>query len=113
MRYIIVILLATTFFISSCSDNAEQDKLFNVYKQILIARNSHSDSLEANKAVIDVLKMNGYTELQFRNEFLKMAMKEKSFMKMIDSLRTFMKIEQEKILDSAGANPNKKNLPKE
>jgi len=113
MRYIIIIFLATTFFLSSCSDDSEQDKLFNVYKQILIARNSQTDSLEANKAVMEVLKKNGYTQNKFRDEFFQMAMKEKSFMRMIDSLRNYMKEEQEKILDSAGSNPMKKIITRE
>jgi rubrerythrin len=101
MKYILIILLSLSITLTSCGSSDDKEKLLNVYKQILIARNSEQDSLKANEAVQKVLKKNGYTELQFRKEIFQMASSEKDFLPMIDSLRNYVKDEQKRILNSS------------
>jgi hypothetical protein len=100
MKLIFILSLSTFLFLSGCGQSAKREKLFNTYKEVLITRETITDSLKANKAVNKVLKKNGYTEIQFRNEIFELARSEKDFLKTIDSLRNFVKFEQKRILDS-------------
>lgn len=98
MKYLIVIIFAF-LFLTAC-DKPFDDKFYKTYREILLVRTEITDSLEANKKVLNVLKKNGYTEEEFRKTFFEKAQTEKNFIKTIDSLRNSIKSEYKQILDS-------------
>lgn len=98
------------FILVGCSNSDNKAKLLNVYKEILIAREKFQDSIQANQEVQKVLKKNGYSENQFRNEIFRLAQSEKDFLKTIDSLRNYVKNEQSRILEKTNPVKSKKKL---
>ena len=98
MNIFLIILVSLIFY--SCSSNSDQERFYNTYRQILIARSEIEDSLVANKKVLEIIKQNGYTEKEFEKTFFELARKEKDFVKVIDSLRNSVKHDYQKIIDS-------------
>jgi|GEM_PF-1610579 len=84
----------------SCSQQAKEDKLLNVYKQILIVRASEPDSVAANTKVRNVLQQNGYTLESFKKEFMDVAKDNKEFFARLDSLRNSLNREYNQKVDS-------------
>jgi len=98
MKYFLILIFAT-LIILGC-DKPFDDKFYKTYREILLVRTEITDSLEANKEVLKVLKKNGYTEEEFRKTFFEKARTEREFIKIIDSLRNSIKSEYKQILDS-------------
>ena len=96
------ILLVCVF--AGCSQQAKEDKLLNVYKQILIVRASESDSVVANEKVRNVLQKNGYTIETFKKEFIDVAKDNKDFFARLDSLRNSLNREYNQNVDSVRKN---------
>lgn len=106
MKYYIKIAFPLLLLISfvSCSQNANEEKLLNVYKQILIVRANETDSLTANKEVRNVLQQNGYTIESFKKEFMDVAKDNKNFFIRLDSLRNSLNREYNQKVDSVKRN---------
>lgn len=100
ITFYLIFFIFAAFILVGCSNSDNKEKLLNVYKEVLIAREKFQDSLQANQEVQKVLRKNGYSEIQFRNEIFKLAESEKDFLQTIDSLRNYAKFEQKRILDS-------------
>lgn len=100
----IALSLILLIFFASCSQNAKEEKLLNVYKQILIARTSESDSLKANEKVKQILDDNGYTLESFKQEFFNTAKDNKRFIMQLDSLRNSLNREYNQKVDSVRKN---------
>mgnify|MGYP000955115527 CR=1 FL=1 len=90
MRNILIftsIILGLLLF-SSCSDSkVKQEKFLNAYKEILLARETITDSTEANKKVAQILKKYDYDEPTFRKDFFELVKNSDNFRALLDSLR--------------------------
>lgn len=74
--------------LSSCSDSKlKQERFLNAYKEILIARETISDTTLANKKVAEILRKYDYDEPQFRRDFFEFAKNSDNFRSLLDSLR--------------------------
>lgn len=73
----------------SCSktESIDKDKLVDVYANILIIRESESDSLLAIERIDSVLGSYGMTEMEFRQTIFQLSRTDKEFIKIIDSTR--------------------------
>lgn len=101
-----LIIIFAIFAAISCSDNSEMQRFGKTYKEILIVRESISDTSVANKRVQKIISDNGYSELEFREVFFDLAKDKQKFAKFIDSLRNDARKEVEKILkDKIKRNP--------
>lgn len=88
MNFKMLILSISLLFILSCSDDSAEEKRFmKTYKEILVVRETVTDSVEANQKVGKVIEQNGYTQLTFRDKFFDLAKDKQRFTKMIDSVR--------------------------
>ena len=106
MKHITQIAAFFLFLISllSCSQQAKEENLLNVYKQILIVRASEADSVAANMKVRNVLQQNGYTIESFKKEFIDVAKDNKDFFARLDSLRNSLNREYNQKVDSVRKN---------
>lgn len=91
------ILLITTFCLvftfNSCNNDNEIDpKILNLYKEILIARETNLDNNLANQEVANIFKKYKMTEKEFRFEMQSMSKDNDKFMKLIDSVRNSIQI---------------------
>lgn len=91
--------LFTIFSLSSCNDNEINPKILNAYKEILVVRESVTDNNLANKEVEKVLKKYNMTEKEFRTEMFEIMKNNKEFIKMLDSVRNSIKIENDSLLN--------------
>ncbi|HOV91794.1 MAG TPA: hypothetical protein PLC04_01775 [Candidatus Kapabacteria bacterium] len=96
----ITLSLVLMIFFAGCSQQAKEDKLLNVYKQILIVRASEPDSVAANTKVRNILQQNGYTLESFKKEFMDVAKDNKEFFARLDSLRNSLNREYNQKVDS-------------
>lgn len=97
MKYAAGIIFLFALMISSCSENdSGKAKFIKTYKEILIVRELYSDSSEAALKVNETFKQNGYTEPEFRKEFMKFAADKDEFVRIIDKLREEARIEAQK-----------------
>ncbi|HPD34072.1 MAG TPA: hypothetical protein P5545_05290 [Bacteroidota bacterium] len=87
-----------------CSQKAKEEKLLNIYKQILIVRVSETDSSVANQKVRQILQNNGYTIETFKKEFIEVAKNNKNFFAQLDSLRNSLNREYNQKIDSVKKN---------
>ncbi len=83
----IIILLLVLFAVSCSKEDKSTDKFLNVYKEILIVREQTSDNEVATKQINSILKKNGYTENQFRAEFMELSKDKEKFLRLLDSIR--------------------------
>ncbi len=84
----IIFCLVFIFALSACSqDENSEGRFIETYRQILIARETIPDSVQANTAVSKIIQKNGYTESSFKEEFFNLAKDKKSFGNLIDSVR--------------------------
>lgn len=85
----IIPLLAVILIIMACNNSKEKATNYtNAYYEVLITRESISDTAKANPIVRDILKKYGYTEPDFRAESIKLFNDDpKGFTKIIDSVR--------------------------
>lgn len=83
------ILAALAFvLIIACSDtDKNNDELISVYKEILIIRESESDTSIANSKVREAIQDHDMTMEQFKAEFFALAKDDDEFVKVLDSLR--------------------------
>jgi hypothetical protein len=86
MKKILIILIAIAAISCSTKDNGT-DKFLNVYKEILIVREQTSDNEIATKKINSILEKNGYSEAEFREEFMKLSQDKEKFLKLLDSIR--------------------------
>jgi hypothetical protein len=106
------ILISFSFLFFACGNSIDKEKFINTYREILITRAKFDDSLQANKAVLQVLQQNGYDLQTFQQDFIHLAKNENGFLILIDSMRNSITREHQLLLDSSKKNSN--NLtPKE
>lgn len=71
--------------LTCCSTNDE--RFVNTYTEIITVRMQHADTSVANPLVQRVLERHGYTELEFRDEFLERARQPDHLRRLIDTAR--------------------------
>lgn len=86
-RILIALALFFTFIACGEQSSIDQDKYLKVYREILIARETIADSLEANKEVQDILEKYEYTLDRFAEEAMELQRNSGDFLKIVDSLR--------------------------
>lgn len=75
-------------FLFACSSEEEElERFIDTYREVLIARETHVDSSEANAAVREVFREHGYTEPEFRRKYFDLARDTKRFIVVLDSVR--------------------------
>lgn len=88
MQKYIFLILISLFGLVSCTDESKREqKFFDTYREILIARESIQDSVAANKKVQEIIQKHGYDDFTFKQEFFDIAKDNDKFLKLIDSLR--------------------------
>ncbi|MBM2813757.1 MAG: hypothetical protein HW421_519 [Ignavibacteria bacterium] len=85
MKYLIAFF--TILILVSCSESKEQEKFLNVYREILIARDSYLDSIKASKEILKIYTKYGFTAETFKKKYFEYAANHQEFIRMIDSLR--------------------------
>jgi hypothetical protein len=83
----ILFLLIIIFAVSCSKKDDSTEKFLNVYKEIVIVREQTSENEAATKQINLILEKNGYTESEFRNEFMKQSQDKVKFLKLLDSIR--------------------------
>jgi hypothetical protein len=83
----ILFLLIFIFAVSCSTKDDSNQKFFNTYKEILIVREQTSDNEKATDQIKTILKKNGYTETEFREEFMTLSKDKVKFMRLLDSIR--------------------------
>ncbi len=85
----IIIAFSLCFMLFACDSegNVDKDKYLKVYKEILVVRESISDSIAANKEVQLILDKYKYTTKSFADETMKLMSQDKDLFNIIDSLR--------------------------
>ena len=75
--------------LAACSSNeSNESKFYDTYKEIIIIRNNNSDPKIANKLVKEKIKENGYTDKSFKDEFIRLSESQPNvFARKIDSIR--------------------------
>ena len=96
---LLIFSFATVFYLNSCNDNEINPKILNAYKEILVVRESVTDNNLANKEVAKVLKKYNMTEKEFRTEMFEIMKNNKEFVKLLDSVRNTIKIENDSLLN--------------
>ncbi|GAB5465850.1 MAG: hypothetical protein Kapaf2KO_12860 [Candidatus Kapaibacteriales bacterium] len=85
----IAIITSLAILVSSCSEDKERKwRFINAYTDMLKARVSHTNSIEAQYAVDSVLESHGFTLQTFGEEFEYVAENYEDFPQIIDSLRS-------------------------
>lgn len=85
-NFFVLLILAILLF--SCSDNKKkEEKFLKTYKEILITRETITDTAVANKKIAEILKKYGYDEPTFRHDFMELARNSDKFRITLDSLR--------------------------
>lgn len=83
------IIFLTLASLWACSDSEEERMRFaNAYKDILITRELHADTLKANAEVKKIIRKYGYTDAEFKNKFFEYAQDRNEFIRLLDSIRT-------------------------
>lgn len=96
-----IILILALFLAVGCSNKEEDfNKFMDTYKEILLVRESISDSSEANSKVREIIQQHGYKMEEFKDEFYNLAKKSPQFAFVVDSLRKTFKQEINKLQDS-------------
>ncbi len=84
-------LIAATLclILISCDDqgNIDKEKYLEAYREILVARETIADSLEANQEVQRILEKYKYTTKSFADDAMKLISEDGEFYQIIDSLR--------------------------
>ncbi len=76
------------FMLIACSnEKQERERFLRTYKEILLIRETISDTVEANRKVLEALSNNNYTEEQFRKKYFEYAENPQEFILLLDSLR--------------------------
>jgi len=82
----IVFLFALIIF--SCSDaKINEEKFYDMYKEILLIRKENEDTAVANPLVKELYKKYNYPQEKFKNDYLELSKDSKTFIKKIDSIR--------------------------
>lgn len=86
----IIYILSLMFLFLSCNNRIDEEKFFNLYKEILIIRGQEEDTAIANPRVKELFKEYNYSEEQFKDDFFSLANKDEKFASKVDSLRRFI-----------------------
>lgn len=98
MKKTLFILSLIMLFACSQESDVSEEKFVQIYKEILIARESTSDTEKATSNVNEVFEKYNMSESQFREMFMKLSAEDpKRLTEMIDSVRIFTEIEIKKI----------------
>lgn len=98
MKFILTLITAFSFLIISCNDSDDVNQRFlDTYREILIARETIADSVEANKRVMEIMDEHGYTQAEFQEEFFEIASDNEEMVRTIDSLRNYLKSKADSI----------------
>lgn len=96
----LILILFTILFVACSEKKNDNQEFIDTYKEVLLIREAESDTSRANKMVQDALEKRGYTLDKFKDEFFKLADEDKSFIKVIDSLRNTINSDIRSIRDS-------------
>jgi len=81
-----VVLFSVVLF--SCSDSKiNEEKFYDLYKEILLIRKENEDTTVANPLVGELYKKFNYSQEKFKNDFLELSKDSKTFIQKIDSIR--------------------------
>ena len=94
-------MLLLALFLFSCTDTEEEKVRFtSAYKEILLVRETVTDSSEANSEVMKVMAKYGYDSQTFQKAYFEYAKKPEEFIIMLDSIRSSVQDEISKIEQS-------------
>lgn len=98
MKKMIFILSLVVFFACGEESKLNDEKFIQVYKEILIARESTPDVQAGTEKVMQILANHGMSEPEFRKMYMKLSSeKPKRLAEMIDSIRHETEVEIHKI----------------
>lgn len=85
----IILVCVICFMAVACDEqgNIDKEKYLEAYREILIARETIADSLEANEEVQRILEKYKYTMKSFADDAMKLTKGDGEFLNIIDSLR--------------------------
>jgi len=86
----IYILLAVTLLSVSCGEKVNEQRFFDLYRDILVIRNQDEDTALANPKVRELFERYDYPEEQFKKDFYTLGNKDEKFANKVDSLRKFI-----------------------
>jgi len=91
MKKIIFLFVVIVF---SCSDTKiNEEKFYNMYKEILLIRKENEDTTVANPLVKELYKKNNYSQKKFKNDYFELSKDSKTFIKKIDSIRNVVNLQ--------------------
>ncbi len=86
-KAISIIVIAIGLY--SCNQDSINEKNFmDTYQDILVVRNSITDTTLANKIIDSIMKAHNYSMESFQVDMLKLAKNKDDFNKVIDSMRS-------------------------
>lgn len=98
MKKTLIIFSLIMLFACSQESDVSQEKFVQIYKEILIARESTSDTEKGTSNVNEVFEKYNISESQFRDMFMKLSAEDpKRLTEMIDSVRIYTEVEIKKI----------------
>lgn len=98
MKKTLIILSLVMLFACSEESEVSQEKFVQIYKEILIARESTSDVEKGTSNVNEVFDKYNISESQFRKMFMKLSAENpKRLTEMIDSVRIYTEVEIKRI----------------
>ena len=87
----IIYILLLLFLFSACNKTGvDENKFFDIYKEILVIRSHEEDTSIANPQVRELFKKYNYPKEQFEKDFFTLANKDEKLASKIDSLRRFI-----------------------
>ena len=109
MKKISIIIASLAIILPACFLwDGDEERFKETYKEILIAREMISDSLEANEEVNRIREEHGYTEQSFMDEYIYYANKDREkFIAIMDSIREEARLEITKINEDNYKNQSK------
>lgn len=75
------------FTLMACSKSNDKEHFAETYKNILIAREMGTDSIATNQQVNKILLDAGYTEKEFRQEFMEYAKDRQAFVQFLSEIK--------------------------
>jgi hypothetical protein len=86
--YLLILISACIILVVSCGEsNEEKERFFKAYKEILVARETISDTASANMETAKIIMNNGFTKNEFKDMFISLSKNREEFVRVIDSLR--------------------------
>jgi hypothetical protein len=103
-----LIIISFALIIIACEDSKiNEEKFYDMYKEILIIRKENEDTTTANPLVKELYKKYNYPQEQFKKDYFELAQNNKTFIKKVDSIRTIVNNSNNTVKN----NPRKLNNP--